>query len=309
MVEEPLISVIIPAKNEAANIGRCLDSLHGIDFPADRFEVLVIDNGSDDQTERIVANMGVSVYSLPDACISAVRNLGALKARGEVLAFIDADCTVDRDWLLNAQKYFDNRDVVCFGSAPDIPAEPTWVQATWYLVRRKTKSPTEVSWLESMNMFVRRDAFVRIGGFNENLITCEDVDLSYRISVYGRIISDQSVRAVHHGEAKNVFDFFRKECWRGRSNYAGFFAHGMRSAEIPSLCMPLYYLFMPMMVLAFSVAGKCYLTIIFILLWQLPIAGITFIKVMLHSEYRSYFKLYFLYNIYYLARGLSILDK
>lgn len=306
MNKTPRISIIIPAKNEENNIGTCLDSVFTIDYRADEYEVIVVDNGSNDQTTQIADKKGAKVQRLPNVNISTLRNLGVRQAKGEIIVFLDADCTVEKDWLKKAEKYFEDPSIVCFGSAPKIPTEPTWVQSSWFLVRKKREVFTEVTWLESMNMFVNRKVYERVGGFNEKLITCEDVDLSYKLSAHGRIVSDQNIQATHHGEAKNIVGFFRKELWRGKSNYSGLWQHGLRLNEIPSLILPPYYLLMASLLLGGIFCMPWSFAIVVFLLWQIPIAGIVFLKIQTHSEYRYFFQLNFLYNVYYLARGLAV---
>jgi len=306
MTQIPQVSIIIPAKNEEKNIGFCLDSIFALDYSKENYEVIVVDNGSVDQTTQIAIKKGVQVLVLPGKKISTLRNAGSKQAKAEILAFLDADCTVERDWLQKAEKYFTDKSIVCFGSAPQIPLEPTWVQSTWYQVRKKADKVTETPWLESMNMFVRREIFEKIHGFNEKLVTCEDVDLSYRLSPYGKIVSDQSIKATHHGEAKNLVDFFRKERWRGKSNYLGLKEHGLRIDEIPSLILPLYFLFMTIVFFTFMLIGNWAYAIAAFVVWQLPAAGISLLKVYRASTLKHCFQLYFLYNVYFLARGLAV---
>lgn len=300
------VSIIIPAKNEETNIGSCLDSVFAIDYPRDRYEVILVDNGSTDATVEIAERRGAKVFSVPNAKISALRNFGASQAQGQILAFLDADCTVEQDWLQKTEKYFTVENVVCFGSAPQIPAKPTWIQHTWFQVRKKREKITETQWLESMNMFVRRDVFDKIGGFNEKLITCEDVDLSYRLSEHGKILSDKNIKAVHHGEAKDLAEFFQKERWRGKSNYLGLKEHGLRMAEIPSLILPLYFLLLSFVFVFFTLSGQWSFSLGAFILWQTPLASITFFKLYRVSSFKLFLQLYFLYNVYYLARGLSV---
>ena len=309
MSKTPKVSIIIPTKNEAKNIGFCLDSIFSIDYSAAAYEVLVVDNGSADQTTLIAAEKGAQVYSLPHVNISTLRNFGTRQAKGDIFAFLDADCTVDKDWLVNAEKYFEAKNIVCFGSTPRIPDKPTWVQAAWFHVRQKKKGCTEVAWLESMNMFIRRDIYESVGGFNETLVTCEDVDLSYRLSARGRIISDQEIRAIHHGEAKDIAEFFRKERWRGKSNYLGLQQHGLRLDEIPSLLLPPYYLFMSSLIVVWILFGHWNHAAVVFFLLQVPILAIALLKIQRHSAYIYFFQLYFLYNIYYLARGLALFKR
>ena len=302
----PIFSIIIPAKNEEGTISACISSIKATDTPAQSYEIIVVDNGSTDATMEIAQNHGAATYRKPDFTISALRNFGASEASGKILVFLDADCTVASDWLNKASTYLARNDIVCFGSAPIIPANPTWIQSTWFVVREQKKQITDVSWLESMNMFVRREAFNAVGGFNENLVTCEDVDLSYRLASLGRIVSDKSIVAVHHGEAATIRQFLQKERWRGKSNYQGLRQHGLQMKEIPSLLLPIYYLLCIAGIFFSIIATWFSVSLAIFLFQQLPIILLCAHK--LRGKYRptSFLQLIFLYNIYYLARALSV---
>lgn len=301
-------SVIIPTWNEEENITICLRSIFANNYPQDRYEVIVVDNGSDDKTVPVAESNGVKVAQIPDVNISALRNHGAILARGRVLVFLDADCTVSVDWLENASKYLGQMNVSLFGSPPGIPRDSTWVQQTWLLVRGKRGTDVaEVSWLESMNMFIPRKLFLDIEGFNEELVTCEDVDISYRLAEHGLVMSDLRIQATHHGEARTLRDFFRKEKWRGKSNYAGLLAHGLRLAELPSLVLPLYFLAMPLLVIMASLySGSWYTFFIGCFLWQMPVGLIVLLKLKHAFKAVNMVQLWLLYNVYYGARAIAI---
>jgi glycosyltransferase involved in cell wall biosynthesis len=241
MNEEPLVSIIIPARNEAADIGRLLASIEALDHPKDRLEVIVVDHDSTDGTRAIAEAAGARVLAKLGGTIAAVRNHGAAAARGEVLAFVDADCTVDRRWLRAALRQLQVPDVGAVGSYHVVPMDPpTWVRKV--LSRQVQARPRldAAYWLPSGNMLVRNSVFRECGGFDERLNTCEDVDLSYRIGVKYRIIADPQIRCWHHGEPRTLRELFRKESWRGRDNLAGVTRHGLRLSELPSLVLPLY---------------------------------------------------------------------
>ncbi len=299
------VSIIIPAKNEAEYIGKCLESLAELNFPKERYEVIVADNGSDDNTVFIAEAHCAKVVNLPEKqTISAVRNGGVAEASGDILVFLDADCTVSVDWLLCAEPYFEREDVSCFGSSPIIPEKATWVEKTWFLVRKSEEQVFERQWQESTNMFISKNMFERVGGFNENLATCEDVDLSYRLLKLGKIISDSRIVAIHHRDPKTIKDFFLKEKWRGKSNYSGLFQHGVKLSELPSLLLPLYFsgiLFIAIgtLLLGLSPIVSC----VFFIIAQLPIMGLTWLKLRKNFSIKKYIQLLWLYNVYFLARA------
>lgn len=243
----PDISVIIPAYNEERRLAGCLAALARQDLAPERFEVIVVDNGSTDRTPEIARAHGCRVLCDPHLTVAGLRNLGARVAQGAVLAFIDADCLAAPDWLRRGWAYRDRTAVVAWGSPPMIPRESTWVQRAWNIVRQKPKPVQRVDWLESMNLWVRREDYWRIGGFKENLETCEDVDFCYRLDEYGEIVADNSILVVHLGEARTLLEFIRKEYWRGKSNLIGVRSHGWSWRELPSLALPLYFaLFWPL---------------------------------------------------------------
>ncbi|TKB07422.1 glycosyltransferase family 2 protein [Desulforhopalus sp. IMCC35007] len=304
-------SVIIPAKNEERCISACLQSIFSNSYPKDRYEVIVVDNGSDDRTVSLAESNGAQVVRIPQVTIAALRNHGARFAQGRVLVFIDADCTVAEDWLEQASRYLERKDIALFGSPPGIPENSTWVQRTWFLVRGKRDADVRyVTWLESMNMFIPHHLFLKVGGFNEDLITCEDVDISYRLFEHGKIISDINIKAVHHGEARTLKEFFKKERWRGKSNYNGSMAHGIKLRELPSLILPLYYLMMPLLaVTLWTIGWGWYLFLLSGLLWQLPICLLVILKLRSSISIADIGRLWLLYNVYYSSRSLAIFKR
>lgn len=141
----PLISIITPVYNGAHTIGRLLDSIQQLDYPIDRYEVLVVDNNSSDNLEGVVAAYPVKLLHERHTQSSyAARNLGVRRARGEILAFTDADCLVHPQWLCCLQAVF--QDPAVGGAAGTIHGvEPagSWVEAV--LNRRHHMSSIDYS--------------------------------------------------------------------------------------------------------------------------------------------------------------------
>ena len=256
----PLVSIIIPTYNEEEFLPLCLASISKLVWPESRYEIIVVDNGSDDKTCELAASHNALVLKDETKTIAGLRNLGAGRAAGEIIAFVDADCVVAQDWLVQAEKYFFDRSIVAWGSPPGVPLEATWVQKAWYLLRQKQQPVEKVDWLESMNFFVRKKDFFQVMGFDESLDTCEDVDLSYRLAKKGSIVADQSIQVIHLGEAATLGIFIKKEFWRGTSNFLGVFKHGLSLKEIPSLGVPVYFgLFLPVLIAAMVMKGGGFL--------------------------------------------------
>jgi len=242
-VKQPLVSFIIPVLNGEKDIARCLTSIRNQHFPSEQYEVCVVDNGSTDRTQEIVRDLGFNIQVIPGVSVATLRNRGVAVSRAEYLAFVDADVELMPCWLQAGLVAFEDPSLVAVGCFPSVPQPATWVQQAWDLHQRRCQRERRpVVWLPSMNLLVRRDAFVRIRGFDEQLETAEDVDLCYRFGKYGTILCDPAMEAIHWGEARNLRAFLRKEIWRGMGNLNGVLLHGLRWDELPSIGYPLYVL-------------------------------------------------------------------
>ena len=305
----PGFSIIIPAFNEEHYLPLCLDAIARVDWPGNRLETIVVDNGSTDSTCRIAESFGARVLRDPAKTVSGLRNLGAAHAAGGVLAFVDADCMVSKEWLTAAEKYVDREDVAAWGSPPGIPDDATWVQKAWYLVRQKDNSVQTVDWLESMNLFVRKHQFLQVHGFDETLVTCEDVDFSYRISRLGAIVSDQTISVLHLGEAATIRAFFKKEIWRGKSSFTGVFKHGITRKELPSLAIPFYFaVFLPALVVILLWSSSFFAGLFTLLAAFFPGALILYKTRRKTAASMEKARLFVLSYVYFLARTVAVIS-
>jgi glycosyltransferase involved in cell wall biosynthesis len=109
--DPPLLSVIVPVYNDSEKLESCVAALSRQSYPRDRYEVIVVDNGSDREHMAVVERVCRDVRLAHESRASsyAARNLGISMARGDVLAFTDADCIPERDWLLKGVKYLESR--------------------------------------------------------------------------------------------------------------------------------------------------------------------------------------------------------
>ncbi len=113
LVEYPLVSVIVPIYNAEAVLSTLLDSLSQLDYPADRLEILLVNNNSSDRTFELLAATPYTTILETTPGAGTARNAGIRKARGEFLAFTDSDCVVDASWL---------KDLLAGFTSPEIGA-------------------------------------------------------------------------------------------------------------------------------------------------------------------------------------------
>jgi glycosyltransferase involved in cell wall biosynthesis len=281
------------------------------DYPKDKYEILLIDNGSTDDTPQIAEDFGATVVTQPDLNVAGLRNYGSSLARGTVYAFIDADVAISERWLSAAIDCLSTDDrIACVGSFPHVPESYGWVAQTWWHLQlpHTTIEKTAVGWLPSMSMAVKKPAFQSIGGFSTDLVTCEDVDFCYRLAETYEIVYCENMKATHYGEANSLKDLFKKERWRGISNYDGIRHHGFRLAEIPSLVLPIYYalLFLSaFFALIFNIKWAVFLNIILILLPPFLKSSLAYRK---FPSLKLFLQMLICYFVYCLARTTSQID-
>lgn len=301
-----IVSIIIPVKNEENNIGKCLDSLKRMVVKDVEIEIIVVDNGSTDNTCNIINKYSdVLLLHVPGAHVSALRNYAARLASGELLAFVDADCVVESFWIENAIPHFSNEEVGIVGAMAIAPDDANLVQLAWNSFRTRKKGIRQVGWINSMNMFVQKDVFFEFHGFNEKLVTCEDVDLCYRVGQKYKILSDSSLIVKHSGEANSVATFFLKELWRGYSNVGGVRSHGLIIKELPSLLGPFLFFLLLIVGLVLLIYG--YLFGMFVLV-LIPLVFAIYASCV--TKRLKFIPIFFLLSsVYFSARFLSIFYK
>jgi len=309
----PTVSFIIPVLNGERYIERCLLSIKNLISPVYTYEVIIMDNGSTDKTHQIIATLGFQFHVIKGVNVSALRNQGTKQANGRYFAFVDSDVELSPSWLESALNSFSDNTVVASGCFPRVPPDATWVQATWDIHQSQRQSITTkqtVAWLPSMNLVVRREDFLRIVGFDEDLETAEDVDLCYRLGSRGTILYKPAMEAIHWGEAQDLKTFWRKEIWRGSGNLKGILSHGLRWDELPSLGYPLYVLMVTLLCMAAPPIDLWHWRI---LLMPFGLFALTLPAMCLaiNTAYRTQRlealpKLFVLYLIYGLARAYSI---
>jgi glycosyltransferase involved in cell wall biosynthesis len=216
----PLFSVVIPVRNDEKNIAKCLAALRQLNFSSSLYEVIVVDNGSTDRTADVAKSFQSSYSSFqllarPNATISAVRNTGAAVASGRYLVFLDSDCEPRPDWLANAFQTISSGTTGAFGAYYLVPENSSWIARHWYQ-DWEAKAPGEVSFLPSGDLFVSKEIFEHIKGFDEAIQTNEDFELCQRIRAAGFPVTNMpDLGVIHWGTPQTLSGFYRKNRWHG----------------------------------------------------------------------------------------------
>jgi glycosyltransferase involved in cell wall biosynthesis len=193
----PAVSVIVPARNEAAHIRACLDALIA-QSGAPSYEIIVVDNGSSDPTPDIIRlysaahpHAGIRLVIEPTPGRGAARAAGFAAATGALLLSTDADSTVPAHWVATlAAALADPRIVAVTGRcritdcAPATNAVFNWLQPTSLKCNRLVRGHW---WLIGSNFGIKRTVYEHSGGFNRLYNDQEDIELSSRIALLGRI--------------------------------------------------------------------------------------------------------------------------
>jgi glycosyltransferase involved in cell wall biosynthesis len=298
-----MISVIIPAKNEARSIGRCIQSLFASACQNVTMEVIVVDNGSMDDTVKIAEELGAKVFVRKDLHISGLRNYGVAHASFNIIAFIDADCEAVPGWIDNAVSTLTKDSTIgIVGDYYQLPGMPGWIESAYFssLPRRIR----EVNFLSGGNMVMSKETFLKVGGFDERNITAEDYVLCLKVRSEGyRILADPNVAVVHHGNSKTLYRYFKREMWCGLG-MLDIFKYG-------KITMPLLWaianIILLVGILAFVYFELYNLAFIFCLaLFILPLCA-----AYVHSRFTQWSRfiipLYLIFTVYGVAHTLSLI--
>ncbi|HHX64190.1 MAG TPA: glycosyltransferase [Chloroflexi bacterium] len=186
----PTISVIIPVYNGAQTIEACLDSLLRQDYPAERYEIIVVENGSTDNTVEIVSRYPVRLLRCARRGPSPARNMGIAKSQADVVAFTDADCVADPSWLSQIVQPYVDPDIGGVGGAilayhlAERSVVELFCDEQSPLVNYYSGDHEFLPHLFTANASYRRDVIQDVKRFNPRLVTGEDVDLAWRVQCH-----------------------------------------------------------------------------------------------------------------------------
>jgi GT2 family glycosyltransferase len=216
----PFISIVICSYNGSRTVKQSLEALRKLEYP--KFEVIVVDDGSQDHTGKIARDFGVQLIRQENSGLSAARNAGWRAAKGEIVAYLDDDAAADRHWLLYLASAFMASDVAGIGG-PNISFQDDTFIA--HCVDHSPGNPTHVlitdriaEHLPGCNMAFRRAVLEAIGGFDATFrIAGDDVDLCWRLQQRGLTLGFHPGAMVWHHRRAAVGAYWSQQMNYGRA--------------------------------------------------------------------------------------------
>jgi glycosyltransferase involved in cell wall biosynthesis len=217
------VSVVVVTKNEEVNIGDCLTSLNHQSID-DNYEIIVVDAGSSDGTCAIVKTLPVTLAVDSYGTIGHQRNTGAQIASGEYVAFIDADCVADRQWLhtlLDTIRNTDEKTVGVGGPNFVFPNDPPFSKVVGFAQETifgsggsfQSKNPNhglvKTGSIANCNAIYKK-LVIREIRYDDNIGIGEDADFNYRLIKTGHKLLYTSRAAVWHRRPKTYKAFIKK---------------------------------------------------------------------------------------------------
>jgi succinoglycan biosynthesis protein ExoA len=229
----PFVSVIVPVRNECPFIAATLEHQLSQDYPIDRFEILVADGGSTDDTRDIVAALSwrhpnLRLLDNPGRWSSSGRNVAVQAARGEIVLLIDGHCNIDNPrYLADLADAFDRSGADCIGRPQPLDVSgATTLQRAIAVARASRLGHHPASHIysdregfvppQSVAIAYRREVFDRIGWFDERFDACEDVEFNHRAARAGLRCWFTPRVAVHYHPRDSLPKLFRQMIRYGR---------------------------------------------------------------------------------------------
>lgn len=250
MKSYPFITVVVPTHNRLTMLRQNLECLASQTYPADKYEVIVVDNGSEDGTENYLTKLdknGIIRYIRQGPLgPAAAGNVGARKARGEIVVFTSDDCLPESDWLAAlTESYTSNESsspIVAVGGKIKNVAQGHWLRPFYAMQgnRHKANDVENPEYLDIANASFLQSVFLEVGGFDEafHFPAAEDVDLGLRFTAAGYTLHTNPNAVVWHQGRLSFWGMLRQSFGRGRGSaylrikhperYAKPDSHGLR---------------------------------------------------------------------------------
>ncbi|NOY53031.1 MAG: glycosyltransferase [Deltaproteobacteria bacterium] len=300
------LSIIIPAKNESSELGEALDSIAHHMANHVHHEVIVVDNGSTDDTVAIAKSKGAKVISREKSTIAGLRNAGVEISHGNIILFMDADVRLTKKWgetISDVLKFLHENPRVITGSRCLVPEDDNLFLKYWFS-RMTQKNST---YINSGHMITTRKLFDLVGGFTENMITGEDYNFGQKALLQGGIIIENNgLQTIHTGYPKTCSAFINRERWHGTEDFRTW---KNICASREATIVLVHIILVVLSILIFSVRSPWSGIIFYFLTMPLFLSTLTIAKFGKPLRPSYLILTSFIFYLYIIGRSLSLFDR
>ncbi|HMF54808.1 MAG TPA: glycosyltransferase [Pyrinomonadaceae bacterium] len=223
--ELPFFSIIVPTYERPAQLEICLRALARLDYPLERFEVLIVDDGSanppGDIVERFRGLLDVRLFSQKNTGPAGARNFGATHARGQFLAFTDDDCEPDAGWLRGFASHLAvTPDRIIGGRTLNALQHNPYSQTSHAIIEvvyaHFNADPTDARFFASNNFALSAERFREMKGFDETFITSEDREICARWRSRGLRLAYAPEAVLYHAHHLTLRTLWQQHFGYGR---------------------------------------------------------------------------------------------
>jgi mycofactocin system glycosyltransferase len=318
----PKVSIVIPVRDQPEDIIECLQSLANLNYPEDKFEVIVVDDGSGSNMSDVTSSFNVKLIQLEKSQGASVcRNIGAENACGDILAFLDADCIADKNWLREIIPFFEMEGIGAVGGFVD-----SYYRKRYLDRYEEVSSPLNMGkriifqddiesnfYVPSCNMLVSRKAFMATDGFKSGMYVGEDVDFCWRMRSRGYTLLYVPVGRIAHKHRNHLFKMLQRRNEYGTSEATLYRSHQDKRKRLPiSIYTGLSFLALTLSILLTNPYPLCLILLLFGLDLFQKSGTIKKFKIALscqqivYSTLRSYFS-FFYFTFFHLVRYYLVL--
>lgn len=219
-VSGPRFSVIIPAFNAGNTLSACLEALDQQSVSKEDYEVIVVDDGSSDNTSKIAKSFDIKYIYQANRGPAAARNRGAREAKGEIILFTDADCLAGRTWMQEMVLPFEDPVVTAVKGSyktRQTRLAARFAQAEFEDRYEFLQRQASIDMIDTYSAAFKKDIFQRMGGFDERFTVAnnEDTDFSYRLAKAGHKLVFNPEAFVYHTHPDTLGKYLKVKFWRG----------------------------------------------------------------------------------------------
>ena len=310
-MNKTLVSFVIPHKGRERFLQKTLDSISLQEINLSLIEVIIVTQNDrlSNETLNFQQNFTLSVYTKPVTdSISSLRNYGAENAKGEYIAFLDADVSISPNWTncMLDELHKPNSNRVLVSGIQKNSEHANSIEKIRTTLNNISKD-TNIDSLAGSNLFLNAKTFKLAGGFPSKLTTCEDIYFTNKVSNLGLLYLSSRATFIHLGEDKDYIGMFQKEIWRGLSNLQSLKGRKIPLRELPSIFIPLVLMLLFILSILMLIQGFYTPSIVLISIMLIPVIVYS-IRLGNHSRNQNikFIDLLTFYIVYFSARSIGI---